>query len=259
MSYIGLGNSIPNVVGLNSVGGLLVPETFQNSTPDEFFSVVDNGGFCALVVNGTIQTPVEIGDNLFFVAAISIGGTEYLAKITSWNPVTNTIGTDIVYSGSVNGGGSILQLLHQQIFELYAGHGTLSLVDEFTVDWFRPDNGLYAAQLVLNGYFKSLFVNVQPVNGGINYSLFYEYEVRYDGGVLFGGKVAYSMLNDTVLSSIAATDGYLNSFGQRPVVFGCGETILTRINNSYVYEEVITNGDFEVEDSFNNDFNNDFS
>jgi hypothetical protein len=259
MSYINIETNQTAYVGLNSIGIIISAENFVNNTPNQFFSVVDNGGFCEFIVSGIIQTPIIIGDTLFFIAAISLGGDEFLGKITAWNPGTNTITTDIPYSAST-ASGATLQFLHQPIFELYAGHGTLSLVDEFRVDYYKPDTlPAYVGQIVLNGYFKSLFVNVQPVNGGINYSLFYDYEVRYEGNLLQGGKVAYSMLNDTVLSSIAATDGYLNSFGQRPVVFGCGETILTRINNSYVYEEVITNGDFEVEDSFNNDFNNDFS
>lgn len=271
-AYINTLQPLAPWVGLNSIGILIQPETKTND-PTTTFTTADVGGFLTIDAVGSWLSPVTAGDRIFLRTAIGSGYLPYLGTVTAFDSATQTITTDIAWTSALSAV-AYVQVLHSPIIQIYVGHNSTDpypnelpyqLLAEIQPEWYLPDlpdqtNEGYIAQIVLNGYLRSVFDAVQPVgtNLGINYTLFNKVRLIYDGNVLATANVAYSMLNDTVLSGLAATRGYLTSYENKPVVFSCGETTLTRITNTEIYELIIENGEFDIADSFNNDFNNDF-
>ena len=271
-AYITVLSDLKPWVGLNSTGIVIQPETFENTISSTKFTISNNGGKLQIEFVSAIGTPLQEADRIYFIGDESLGSERYLGTVTSWDATTQTLLTDIDFDATTMSGGGVVQLLHSPIIEIYVGHNSsdpypnelpYQLLAEIQPEWYLATlDGvqLYFAQIVLNGYLRSIFDAVMPVgvNLGINYSLFNKVRLIYDGNLLAVANVAYSMLNDTVLSGLAATRGYLTSYDNKPVVFSCGETTLTRITNTEIFELIIENGEFDIADSFNNDFNNDF-
>lgn len=268
-AYISTQQGLTPWVGLNSVGLIILPETKQND-PTVTFTTADVGGFLTIDAVGSWLTPVTVDDRIYVQDSNSNG---YLGTVTAFDSATQTITTDIAWVTALSSC-NLVQVLHSPIIEIYVGHNSsdpypnelpYQLLAEIQPEWYLYTDPVigdkaYIAQIVLNGYLRSVFDAVLPVgtNLGVNYTLFNKVRLIYDGNVLAVANVAYSMLNDTVLSGLAATRGYLTSYENKPVVFSCGETTLTRITNTEIYELIIENGEFDIADSFNNDFNNDF-
>jgi hypothetical protein len=272
-AYINVEGSVPSWVGLQSAGITVFPETFINDPLHPLynpFTVSDNGGYVAITASSGFDTPINVDDRIYYVPANSLTG--YTATITAWDAATQTLTTDIVYSAATSSGAAV-QLLYSPIISLFAGHFTgidpypqqlpYRLVDQFQVEWFLYSEDVtvapaYVGQIILNGYLRTLFEAVQPANGGTNFTLFNKFRLIYDEVILAEANVAYSMLSDTDLSALAASNGYLTSYENTPAVFSCGDTILTKIDSTRIYEVVISNGTPETGDSFNSDFNTDY-
>lgn len=272
-AYINIQGSVPAWVGLQSAGIFCTPETFINDVTNPLFNpftVSDDGGYVAVTANNGFNTHINVGERVYFIEAGELIGMT--AIITAWDAGTQTITTDIVYSASMSTG-SVFQVLHSPIISLFAGHFNgvdpypmelpYQLVDQFQVEWFLYTDSpiapsFYVGQIILNGYLRTLFEAVQPANGGTNFTLFNKFRLIYDEIILAEANVAYSMLSDTDLSALAASNGYLTSYENTPAVFSCGDTILTKIDSTRIYEVVISNGTPETGDSFNNDFNTDY-
>jgi hypothetical protein len=272
-AYINVEGSVPAWVGLQSAGLIVFPETFINDPLHPLFNpftVSDNGGYVAITASSGFDTPINVDDRIYYVPANSLTG--YTATITAWDVATQTLTTDIVYSASTSSGAAV-QPLHSPIISLVVGHSPvfdpyptelpIRLLDQFQVEWFlyTTDPALaptYAGQIILNGYLRTLFEAVQPANGGTNFTLFNKFRLIYDSYLLAEANVAYSMLSDTDLSALAASNGYLTSYENTPAVFSCGDTILSKIDSTRIYEVLISNGTPETGDSFNNDFNTDY-
>lgn len=265
--YITVLTDVTPWIGLNSQGLLLKPEGKTND-PALTFTTADVGGFLTITALGTFASPIEVSDRVFIKTSIGSGYLPFDGKVTAWNSSTQTITTDIAWQ-SIMSACAFVQVLHSPIIQIYVGHNSTDpfpndlpygLLAEIQPEWYlaETEDG-YWGQIVLNGYLRSIFDAVAPVNGGTNFSLFNKVRLIYDGNLLAVANVAYSMLTDIELSSIAAVNGYLTSYDGQPAVFSCGQTILTKIDGVKVYEVEITNGEFELADVFNNDFNNDFA
>lgn len=114
----------------------------------------------------------------------------------------------------------------------------------------------------VSGYLKSIFRIVPPVisvpSGTVDFSLFNRFRIAFNGVT----QPHYQVLNSAIESSLLVseyfgTGKYLNE--NIPIVFGCGKTILTRLDVSgAVISEIIESSgdqfDYHISDYNSNDY-----
>lgn len=228
--------------------------------PASLTSVTDNGGFAQF----NIASPFSADDPVVG-GKIYISTGDYAGEHTITEIVTNTqFVTSTAYSATSTG---TLYHLNVPTFQLYKGYGSaedypdqlpLTLVATFTPE-VSPS---YNVQINLQGYLSSIFRITAPKTTGIDFTMFNRFRLRavytsityeYNNRQVLNS----SIKNDVLNADYVGASNYLNA-QIPPVLFGCGRTILSTLNNNVVENVVITNATEPSDGAFNTDFNNDF-
>ncbi len=218
------------------------------------FSVTDNGGFAAFRIIGMFS-PAPVAGEQIYVAAGTYEGYHTISSV-SGDVITTT--TDYIDSDT----GSNCSVIYIRLPEvkLYSGYLSgeeydtelpITLVATFpTIN--SPDNDI---QFDVSAYVQSIF-RIQPPTIGIDTNMFNRYRLYFDGVyhefyMALNSSITTAKLNELYVD----TGAYLNA-ATTPLVFDCGNTILSYIAGSVVVNAEVTDGSTCA--GFNSDFDNDF-
>lgn len=233
--------------------------------------IIDNsepfGGFLRINFDVSFATVPVVGDKII----IEDVGTTILEYLEGIHTVTEVISpVEIVTDKDVgvhvfsldNVTAKLLQIPE---IKLYSGYATdeeypddlpLTLVATFTPE-NSPDNDI---RFDVSEYLKSIFRIIAPVEG-IDFNMFNRFRLFFDGYY----QETYQVLNssietDLLMSDYANTGNPLNSKFP-PIVFGCGRTIISFLENNVVTNVVSINddimdveGDYYVGDYSSSDY-----
>lgn len=228
-------------------------------------SVLDDGGFVSLFFVSAPITKFVVGDYVYMTNT-SLG----LAKITSVTS-PNLITTDKDFSDYTGGGTSVKAIVIPEI-RVYKGYYNLEPYEAQLpfelIASFRPQMTLdFDIQIDISGYLKSIFRIVAPTEG-IDFNMFNQFRIsRYytPAQMSSGNDLELFTSPKKVINSAIKTDDlnadYVNTgrYLQKPgsaLIFSCGKTILTKVTESFVTNEVIEEGVFTG--GYNEDYNNDY-
>lgn len=229
--------------------------------------IIDNsepfGGFLRVNFTASFATIPVVGDKII----IENVGTTILEFLEGIHTVTEVISPyEIVTDADVgvhvfsldNVTAKLLQIPE---IKLYSGYATgeeypndlpLTLVATFTPE-NSPENDI---RFDVSEYLKSIFRIIAPVEG-IDYNMFNRFRLFFDGVYHETYQVLNSSIEtDLLMSDYANTGNPLNSKFP-PLVFGCGRTIISLLENNVVTNLISINDDItNVEGDF---YSGDFS
>lgn len=207
----------------------------------------DSGGFLLMQPNipWLYALTMEPGDKIFISGCTNEDyNTTHIVRevIDQFNILLET-----AYDGDDSGVALWIRLPE---IKLYSGYATgeeypddlpLTLVATFTPE-NSPDNDI---RFDVSEYLKSIF-RIQPPELGIDFNMFNRFRLYFDGIY----RETYQVLNSsiptaTLMSDFANTGNPLNAVFP-PIVFGCGETIISYLENNVVTNVIGTEDEITV-------------
>ena len=238
---------------------------FASGLKKALTSVTNDGGNAELNFSLPFVTKFVVGNKVYIESGDYEGEHEILT-VTSQQQIT--IDTPYTATSTAN----VINLV-VPLVKVYKGYLSsepydtelpFTLIAEFTPE-VSPD---YTLRFDVSGYAQSMFT-IQPPTAGIDFSLFNQIRVYLyfaEDLLTAGGTITFQTTPYKVLNSAIET-AYLNSRYYNTgryltptipaVIFNCGSTFLTYINNSFAYNQVYEGEPISGSD-FNDDFNNDF-
>ncbi len=217
---------------------------------------VDGGLLQVSVPSSWIVTPV-VGDKMAIIGvldlSVSIAGTYEITAIAGTQYTLDISVTTPTLSAP-----SKMYFVRLPTIELIAGYlsGEEYPTDlpEQVVATFTPENSPdNDVRFDVSEYLKSIFEIVAPVEG-LDFNMFNRFRLKFDGTY----KDYYQVLNSSILTSVlnsnfVDTNAPLNS-ANPPIVFECGQTILSYLTGSVVINNEFENADIPVGDYSPDDY-----
>lgn len=220
--------------------------------------IIDNsepfGGFLRINFTTSFVTTPVVGDKII----IENVGTTILEYLEGIHTVTEVISPYEIVTGTSVGvqvfslGNVTAKLLQIPEVKLYSGYAVgeeypddlpLTLVATFT-PFNSPENDI---RFDVSEYLRSIFRIISPVEG-IDFNMFNRFRLFFDGVYHETYQVLNSSIEtDLLMSDYANTGNPLNSKFP-PIVFGCGRTIISFLENNVVTNVVSIDDDITEEE-----------
>lgn len=227
---------------------------YDNKVYDILGVGLDNG-------NVYVQTTVNLSPAAVAGESVVIFGIESDGESIDGTYVITAADPNFLYldlpADNVGFSGSTATVTHIRLPEikLYSGYLTgeeypddlpITLVATFTPE-NSPDNDI---RFDVSEYLKSIF-RIVPPSEGVDFNMFNRFRLFFDGVYHETYQVLNSSITTAVLmSDYANTGNPLNPFFP-PIVFGCGRTIISYLENNVVTNVISINDDItEVEGDY---------